>query len=307
MSENNSTHKTKIKVDEVKRFLENFYNTEIFNFKKIIGGEGSQAFSYSVNNNNFIIRINKGSGENFLKDQFACENFRNEKLPIPKILQIGELENKMKYCISEMVIGVDVRDVKDEEFEKLLPNLFETLEEIHKVDISTFLNFGKFGINKMGNRKSWKEYLQSLGEHTSDLFTSGSLEKDFWDKYFEIYSKLIKFCPEEKYLLHGDFSGGNVISKNEKVAGVIDWEQVMIGDFLYDIAWMDFWREDFDYKKYYYEKYKNSNKNLKNYNERILCYQLEIGLDALSFYAYSGQREKCTKQKEKILNLTVYF
>ena len=43
------------------------------------------------------------------------------------------------------------------------------------------------------------------------------------------------------YLLHGDYGFDNVLVDQGKISGVLDWANAKYGDFLYDVAWLDFW------------------------------------------------------------------
>lgn len=300
-----STHKTNLENFVVLDFLKNYYKKDVSNLTPLVGGEASQAFGYNVNGQDLVIRINKHFDRGFKKEKYAYNNFKSLEIPIPKILDIGQLEDGQYFVISEKVDGELFKNLNDEEFDKNLPSLFSTLESIHSIDVSDKIGYGKFDIEGIGQDKSWKEYLLKVDEHAIHMFDNSMLEKDVWDKIYKRFTELISFCPEEKYLVHGDYNFGNLFSKNEKIAGVIDWESSTYGDFLYDVARLQFFTKDFDYEKAYLDFCNKIGKNIENFKERILCYQLRIGLSSLSFYAYSKQKDKYESCKNKLLNLIV--
>ena len=49
-----SSHKTKIEQEIVRSFLENYFKSLIKDLEYIEGGEGSQAFSFSINGKEYI-------------------------------------------------------------------------------------------------------------------------------------------------------------------------------------------------------------------------------------------------------------
>ena len=305
-----STHKTIINKEEVLSFLEKELTQSISDLEFISGGESSQAFSFEIKNEKYIIRVNNYSGNGFKKDQYAFLNFKSADLLIPEIFKIGQMDNGNYFAISEKVEGVTINKLPETEIDKINPNLIKILDKIHSIDISNKTGYGKWeaGIGNANNH-SWKEAILEVDKYVKNqdnkptLFETSFLEKDVWDKLYASLLNLIKYCPEERYLIHADFGSDNILCKDDKITGVIDWESSMYGDFMYDLAWLSFWSKGCDYEKLFREHYKSIDKNILNFEERILCYKLFIGLGSLSFYAYSGQKKKYESSKEKLLKL----
>jgi hygromycin-B 4-O-kinase len=136
------------------------------------------------------------------------------------------------------------------------------------------------------------------------LFETSFLEKDFWNKVTSKMAELSNYCPEERCLVHADCGFDNVLSDGKKITGVIDWENSMYGDSLYDLAWLSFWRSELGYEQMYAEYVQGKGKEIEHFNERVLCYKLWIGLNAMIFFAYSDQKGKYEYAKgilEKLL------
>jgi hygromycin-B 4-O-kinase len=304
-----STHKTTANKETILAFLKEDFSPDISNFETITGGEGSQAYSFRSNDREYIIRINKHYTLGFRKDEYAFKNYDSLQIPIPEIYKIGKIDNELRFCISQKVEGKILTSFSSEENIAFLPSFFEVLDSIHNTDISNYKGFGKWDSEGQGGKESWKEHVLGVDKYskgsddTPSLFETTFLEKDFWDTTYAQLTKLISYCPEEPYLVHGDYGFNNVLSDGIKITGVIDWENSMYGDFLFDVAWLSFWSKKIDYEKLYLEHSVQKGMEIENYHERILCYKVSIGLGSMSFFAYSDQKEKYDGAKKAIMDL----
>lgn len=61
-------------------------NIELF---PVVEGMESQVYSYSLNNKEYIVRINPNL-EGFKKDDYAYKHFKNDIIPIPKVIEYGK-------------------------------------------------------------------------------------------------------------------------------------------------------------------------------------------------------------------------
>lgn len=78
-----------------------------------------------------------------------------------------------------------------------------------------------------------------------------------------------------------------LLSDGQKITGVLDWAESRLGDFVYDIAYLEFWSKHISYKQLWQEwlRGKKLNLHLSNFEERIQCYMLHIGLGSLAIAA----------------------
>ncbi len=302
-----STVKIKIEEENVLNFLEKRFKDKVSNFELINGGELSQAFSFSVKNKNLVIRLGKDAS-GYEKDKYAFENFSSDNIPIPRVIEIGSFNEECSYSISEKASGKTLVNLNDKEYEKIFPKLFSILNEIHHINVSQTVGFGCWRVNGATEKDSWREHVLSIKEHVvsadnkSNLFETSFLEKDMWNSVYGKIVFLLKFCPEDKFLVHGDYGSDNVTAENGSITGVLDWDESKYGDFLYDVAWLNFWypnRNPMEFFEYYYTEVKST----KNFKERVLCYQLRIGLSSLSFYAFSNQKEKYDSTKKTLMSI----
>ncbi len=292
--------------EEIEAFLKNNFAPNILNFEMINGGEGSQAYGFSVSGQGYIIRVNKHYSLGFKKDEFAFTHYSALGVPIPKIYQIGKINDQLHYCISQKVEGKIVSSLKSADFMAITHELFKVLDAIHSADVSHTRGYGKWDAEGKAESKSWREQIMSVDAYAKStpsnpgLFETSFLEKSFWDKVQARLSELLPYCPEERYLVHGDYGFNNVFSDGSSITGVIDWEGSLYGDFLFDVAWLSFWSQNLNYQELYLKHTDKKGVKIEHFKERVLCYKLYIGLGTLSFYAYSQQKDKYEKVKETL-------
>lgn len=301
-----STLKTKIDKKIVLKFLINNFASDIKVLNPIKGGEMSRAFSFSSKNNEFIIRVHPKK-RGFEKDKYAYKHFNSEKIPIPKTFQIGRLNKTLYYSITEKVKGKITEHFTKDEIHKLIPQLIKTLDAIHNFDISNTNGFGEWDSNGKASDTNWKNFLLELIERFGSYKNKGrrevSLEEDVVNTILARFKQLIDYCPNLRHLIHGDYGSDNLLSDNNKITGVIDWELSRYGDFLYDVAWLDFWETKVDYADIFKKHYKSTDVSIPNFQERILCYKFHSGLGALGFFSASGQEKSYNWTKERLLKL----
>ncbi|MDB4984701.1 MAG: aminoglycoside phosphotransferase family protein [Patescibacteria group bacterium] len=303
MDTSSSTHKTRVSLDEAESFLASHYGKPVSDLSAISGGEGSQAFSFAIDGEHLILRVNKHGDRAFKKDLYAYVHFKSAALPIPEIKEIGTLPDGNHFAISQKIEGSLFKDLSDQEFDESLPSLLGTLDSVHKTDISESEGYGDWDADGKAKHKTWKGVLLDVDEFAESLFENSILEKDFWNEAYGKYAELVPACPEVRYLVHSDYNFDNVLAKDGKVTGVIDWANSMYGDFLYDVSWMQFFTKDFDYEQAYLDFHNLKEEDIPDFRKRVLCYQAYIGLGSLSFYAYSNQQDKYERSKKKLSEL----
>ncbi|QQG44616.1 MAG: phosphotransferase [Candidatus Roizmanbacteria bacterium] len=96
-------------------------------------------------------------------------------------------------------------------------------------------------------------------------------------------------------MANGDYCYNNLISDGKKITAVIDWGESRYGDFVLDLAWLDFWKSEVNYGDILKVGYKNKDKDFKNYEKRFRCYKIFIGITSIVIAA------KHDDQKDYIL------
>ncbi len=317
-----SKAKTSIEIEDVKIFLTKNFSSETKNLEFLKGGELSQAFSFDDDKGSYVIKIRKTRANAKIRDPFEKEllasqyvSSRDKTIPIPDIVNLGtfsgEKRNRVIYCIVEKSPGVNVLLFPPEKSEEADVKLIEMLHKIHSIDISKTSGYGNWSNLQEVKFNSMSEHIldvvKGLRIYTNKRFSTGIFEKDLYIKSSKRIQELVQFCSKNRYLVHGDYGYDNVlVDVNGDITAIFDWEHSLFGDFAYDIAWLDFWqiREENYYTKLNKKMFEDDKKlDFENYEERILCYKIFIGMTAAGFFGNSNQKEKYSAAKKRILEL----
>ncbi len=261
----------------------------------------AQTYSFSAAGKEYILRVCTDNFEaTYQKEAFIHQHFSSPEIPIPAVLATGQL-NDTFYAITEKKPGCCLDFLSREEYIQLLPSLAHTLYAIHQVDVASWSGFGWFANDGTGMFPSWKVFIAHIiEEERSDgfygkwhtLFDTTFLDRTFFEKTYTHMLRLLEFCSEERHLVHGEYGYNNLLAQDGQVTAVLDWIDASYGDFVYDIAGIDFWPpHGLDFVDYFRRYYAEKGKPLPNYMERITCYKLYLGLDSMRFFAKTDNLE----------------
>src|SRR5690242_2337695 len=277
--------------------------------RELDGGEIARTFAVTTGGEEYVPRFNRHMGANFEKEAYLSRLTSLAHIPIAPIVAVGRAGD-LHFSITRLVEGTRADQLPEEEQEALVPALLETLEAIHGVDVSKTTGYGTFGDDGAGLFPGWRASLAQIREedpawdfygkwHT--LFETTFLERDLFDDLYARMLGLLDACPEERWLVHGNYGFGNVLARAGRVAAVLDWIDAKYGDFVYDLAWLDFWAPHRDYPNRYLRRQPSGNPRIPRFTERLRCYKLYIGLDAMRFFAKAGREDAYRFARERAL------
>ena len=113
-----------------------------------------------------------------------------------------------------------------------------------------------------------------------------------FERWLARLRELIVHCPELRRPVHGDLLYRNVLVAGDRFSGIFDWGCAMWGDPLYDMALIDFasaWHPDFaavDFRAETRARFPAA----VDLDARFSCYQLHVGLGAIAYNAFIGDR-----------------
>ncbi|MCJ7626316.1 MAG: aminoglycoside phosphotransferase family protein [Anaerolineaceae bacterium] len=306
--------KLKLSMQNIQELISTTAGSEPGNLSPIDQGEWSSAYSYRLGEDEFIIRFSH-LDEDFHKDKFACR-YASSKLPIPKIIQIGEAFGGY-YAISEKAAGVAIDFLDSSRMNQVVPAVIGLMDALRMADISATRGFGGWDITGNAPHASWKEALLDIANDHTDGRIHGWKEKlaassvgiDRFNDLFAQFAPLLGKCPEDRHLIHADLLHYNLLIADSKISAVIDWGCSKYGDFLYELAWFTFWSPWFpsmggiDFRKLARRHYTEIGLDVPHFDERMKAYELHIGLDSIVYCAFIEnweQAEKVTVQMQKI-------
>jgi hygromycin-B 4-O-kinase len=301
--------KPTIEQETILTLLNKQFGKAISSLEPIQTGHMSRSYSFTADGKDYILRFNPSS-ESFEKDAYAYNHYASTSIPIPRIVTIGRVE-KLAYAISERLPGTMLNFMSDAEYRKVIPSILEVLDAIHHVDVSNQPHYGYVNAKGIGQSASWRQRIVSIYEenpedfygHWHTLFQNSFLERSVFDSVYQKMLGLLDYCPEERYLLHGDYGFDNVLAHEGKITAVLDWALSQYGDFLYDTAYLHYFSYQYGFLELFREFYANKNRSIPFYDERMMCYTCFIGLNAMKFFAMAQLQQEYTWARERILSL----
>lgn len=263
------------------------------------GGLIAQTMSFGVGGAEYILRLTTDKMAGYRKEAFIYENFVSPAIPFAPIVKVGRM-GELSYVISERMPGRELGTLSRDGYYETLPSNMQTLYAIHQVDVADWGGYGVFDVTGRGAVSSWRGFIAGvMAEQSLDsfygkwhtLFETTFLERDFFERVYDHMMRLLEFCPEERYLVHGDYDYNNVLAEDGQVTAVLDWEHAKYGDFVYDIAYVGYWRQGSDLVEQFRRYYSGRGMKLTHYAERIACYTCYMGLDGMRFFAKSNNYE----------------
>jgi len=283
--------------EQVTTFLTEHLGPAINEVTPIEGGSWSQAFCYMYAGREHVIRFGTHE-DDYLKDELAA-SFASDHLPIPHITEVGEALDGY-FAISDRVPGRMLDGLNQQEMQKIVPAVLNLLDGLRDADITILQGYGRWNGKGIAPYESWAGYIGDAGTDKPDSKIHGwktdmaasPIGMIGFNKALDELQKLVRFCPEDAYLIHSDLLYKNVLVQDDRIQGVIDWGNAMRGDFLYDLAWLSFWApwyhtmNDIDWEEQALAHYKAIGLEVPDFRERVLCYKLHIGLDAQGWNAH---------------------
>ena len=304
--------KPSVDPSHISELLRYHFSLPVEGLSPIGTGQISSAFSFRVDGEDYIVRFNTGKmAMAFGKDQLISERLAPSRVPVPAILHRGTLD-ELLYAISRRYPGVPLDELDDDVYLQTVPAIIETLDAIHGTDISDTEGFGYFDERGAGSFQSWEDFLLDVANEESEegfygnwhwMFDETFIERALFDHVYDRMKALLRYCPQERFLVHADYAFGNVLADDGKITAVLDWANAMYGDFLYDVAWLDIGYPDADYRSRFEQFYRQRNRSIPNYRERLMCYQCYICLDSMRWYGMSGKMSDYEWMRGRILNI----
>lgn len=208
-------------------------------------------FDVKAENRSLIIRISLLSpiirDLSLVKEAWIYEVLKKKRIQKIKVFFVDVSRSivPVDYIILEKVSGDTLKDLSTKkELSSELKKLGKYSKKIHRVK---FENFGQLNIKKIiknnrgaGLHNTWSGYfLTNLEEHIRICNKNKLIDRS---ESIRIERNIRNISPKIKIkqgaLLVGDLANHNVFYKDHKIESIVDWEDSIIGDPLYDLA---FW------------------------------------------------------------------
>ena len=210
----------------------NFPKYTIINSWKIFGGITAKTYGFELQdlrniNSKFILRIFDNENipkhrQKTIKEYELLNILKNTNIPvqIPFLMDVSGNILTYPFLILQFIDGSTNFDLsKNNEFVNVFTSI---LIAIHKTILSDKINL------ILGR------CLNSHSEIVQEILKNQNISKDIKTALLQLQD--ISLTKNDNVLIHGDFWLGNILWQNNKLVGVIDWEDACIGDPLLDVA-----------------------------------------------------------------------
>jgi len=193
----------------------------------------------------------------FLNEHWVAQYRSEGGFKSPEVIRV-DVSRKLcgwDYQILELLSGIGLKDIEDDASQfidgDILFKVGQSLAHIHQVQGQCFgfpkvvalLNSGFQGM--VGNHASWESYLRTrLDEHIAVCYDNQAIDRQEAG-YIERLFADFQYPQSRASILHGDLGNHNIVILKNNEIGFLDWEDMIVGDPVYDLAyWGTFMRDD---------------------------------------------------------------
>ncbi len=229
---------------------------------RILGGWSKRMYAVDVDikhkgrieSQPLILRINAPDSSAILRNSRQVEHLLLERLrehttlPVPRsylVDQTGEYFGAEAMIIERLPGNPLISLLPKEEIESVAEHLVELMAELHMTPLEA-LN-GDHALsdpNGWGIRTdSWDGYVDTSWEAWRSRY--GEIAFDTLPVIYDAFLSLRKNKPRPLPLVavHGELNPNNLITRDGKIVGLIDWERPHVGDPREDLAWFRYFEQ----------------------------------------------------------------
>lgn len=287
-----------LEVEEIAGFLTGRLGASVREVSPLGAGKWSRAFSFETQDSRLVVRFGDHD-EDFAKDRIAG-SWQQAGLPVPNFIEMGEAFGTF-YAITERADGEFLDHLTKDEAARVLPSLLRVLDALRQVPAPAAAGFGGWDRNGVAEYSSWKDSLSAVETRRppipgwKDRLRQWPASQQVFDQGMERLQVLADQVPSRRDIIHRDWLNRNVLVNDGNIAAVFDWGCSLYGDHLYDIAWLSFcapYSSGFDrceVRRAARQHYVGEGIDPDDFDRRVDCYELHIGLSAMTYPAFLGE------------------
>lgn len=272
-------------------------------------GLWSSAYRFQRGNDDLVARFGSVR-EDYDKDAFVGARAPAE-LPVPRILEVGEAYGGW-FAVSRWLPGEHLDGLDAAAVRRVLPSLLDVLDGVRRIDLGGSTGYGLWMDRAGGAKPSWRAETLEV-DRTAPAWQGSTHEAALAGRAYDVgiarVRELVEHCPEDRHLVHSDLLHWNVLVRDDRVTGLLDWGSSTVGDPVYDMAWLTFWQpwypqwREIDFAGAAREHYTRVGLEVPLFDERLRCYEIRIGLGNLNWYLSRRDHVNLERVAERIMEL----
>jgi hygromycin-B 4-O-kinase len=304
---------------EAQRFVAETYGERATILHALGAGAWSQAYAFTLDGQPAVIRFGHYV-DDFRKDQ-AMAAHSCPALPVPAVIEIGPAGigpagiGPVYFAVSERAPGQILNDLDAAGLRAVLPGLLTALDATRDIDVTGASACGLWDPGGRGPYLTWPDALLACNQETERVpGWRAALERSPvgpgpFDEAYARLQRLVEGLPEERHVIHGDLANRNVLALGADITAVIDWGNSLYGDYLYDAAWLTYWWrwypqwQSIDIRAEMSCHWKQTGALPADLEHRLHAYLVHIGLDAMSYNAFTGRWDALARNAKQVSQL----
>lgn len=273
--------------DKLIKNIETRSSFKILNVEIPPQGMSSKVFFIKIANDK---EIAVKYGKNAIDDVPALKLIQNSKIkiPIPKLYDFFEFEDTTVILMERIQYPL-LDSIPVNQMERYIPSMIENLKKLHKIT-----SYKPRLLTREDKETTWRDILLSIFNGDSFNWEEIASRKFLNHDLIQISVKRIKekicntYFPSGPYsLIHTDFNQRNLFVdlKSDQIKGIIDWEEAMFGDPIYDFARVRMLIWHFNLGEETIRNYYSTMKYTREEKERENLYWLSRVIQYLGWYS----------------------
>ena len=292
---------------DIEPFLRERYEA-VTDLELLQGGAWSAAFGFRAAGRPLVVRFGQHA-QDYEKDRMAG-GWARSGLPAPRVMEIGVAFDGV-FAVSQRLPGDKLDTLPPARLVAALDSLLESLGVLHGVEVPGE-GYGALAPDGSGSHRRWRDFLLAVRERDDERLrgwrqrlAAAAPAQAAFDQGFAALAAEVHQCADQRRVIHSDLLYGNVlVGHDNRISAIFDWGNALIGDPLYDIAWLIFWSPWYPGMDAAYIRQAAAERfGGAAFAERLRCYQLHIALDGLQYQAFAGLHEDLAATVRRTLQL----
>lgn len=233
----------------------------------------------------FVFR-NRPNFEFLLEEQLHAK-LRARGIPVPEVLRtdFSRREFPLDYQIIAEARGRPLNTLEraEDQFlpDEVLADVGRSMAQWHRIEASGagLLDPAALSESIEGVLPDWEEYLMlHLDEHVRTCMEAGAVSPAEGSEIIALFERhSARLSDSPRRLLHGDPGHHNVFVHEHRVSAVIDWEDALAGDPIFDVAYWGTFVRDY-LREPFLRGYREVEPLPKDFELRYWLYYLRVAL-----------------------------